>query len=435
MAPGIQDHSLLDLHTDSVLRATWDGRDVDHKAVGGHLPLGKRNSTPVGHSSLLTPQAAHSLLQHHQQQQQQQQQQQAKMAQQSSPMETPLHRRLERTQSEPVKGGDRQANSSRYKTELCRPFEENGYCKYGDKCQFAHGGQDLRTLTRHPKYKTELCRTFHTIGFCPYGPRCHFIHNAEERRGPEPAVPTKQALHLPPGFQASHQHFNSPAFNSMAQNSLSGNSLSSFNQGSINTNFLNQSALSNAFSNQSNNGHPLLSRPQALQVGTGLSAFGSATESSSGLSPFGSSFGSSGESPSPPSSIHGSPTSSAGSFFDDAFSLFPGGCGLNNGKGFLDSLSIGLGTHGLAAASGALHSPGGSSIDGRALSEMDLIREGGLLSLAGLDTPPLTPVESLAGDLDNLSISSSHSASPTPATSGDNSRNNRLRIFETLSEH
>lgn len=154
-----------------------------------------------------------------------------------------------------------------------------------------------------------------------------------------------------------------------------------------------------------------------------------------GLSPF----GSSGESPSPPSSIHdGSPTSSAGSFFDDAFSLFPGGYGLNNGKSFLDSLSIGLGSQGLGAASGALHSPGGSSVDGRALSEMDLIREGGFLSLAGLDTPPLTPVESLAGDLDNLSISSSHSASPTPATSGDcsiNSRNNRLRIFETLSEH
>ncbi|KAI4894529.1 hypothetical protein NFI96_005289, partial [Prochilodus magdalenae] len=82
--------------------------------------------------------------------------------------------------------GTGQINSSRYKTELCRPFEENGSCKYGDKCQFAHGVHELRSLSRHPKYKTELCRTFHTIGFCPYGPRCHFIHNAEERRGPPP---------------------------------------------------------------------------------------------------------------------------------------------------------------------------------------------------------------------------------------------------------
>ncbi|XP_053982032.1 protein TIS11 isoform X2 [Hylaeus anthracinus] len=83
------------------------------------------------------------------------------------------HRKLDRSASEPT---------SRYKTELCRPFEESGTCKYGDKCQFAHGYSELRNLTRHPKYKTELCRTFHTIGFCPYGPRCHFIHNFEEAR-------------------------------------------------------------------------------------------------------------------------------------------------------------------------------------------------------------------------------------------------------------
>ncbi|XP_077494223.1 uncharacterized protein LOC144104875 isoform X1 [Amblyomma americanum] len=114
------------------------------------------------------------------------------------------HRKLDRSYSEPV---DRRAslgavpptaspisaaatptspppaqNSSRYKTELCRPFEESGTCKYGDKCQFAHGGHELRTLARHPKYKTELCRTFHTTGFCPYGPRCHFIHNSDESR-------------------------------------------------------------------------------------------------------------------------------------------------------------------------------------------------------------------------------------------------------------
>ncbi|XP_043495111.1 mRNA decay activator protein ZFP36L2-like [Polistes fuscatus] len=83
------------------------------------------------------------------------------------------HRKLDRSVSEPT---------SRYKTELCRPFEESGACKYGDKCQFAHGYTELRNLARHPKYKTELCRTYHSIGFCPYGPRCHFIHNFEEAR-------------------------------------------------------------------------------------------------------------------------------------------------------------------------------------------------------------------------------------------------------------
>ncbi|XP_056622188.1 mRNA decay activator protein ZFP36L2 [Triplophysa dalaica] len=73
--------------------------------------------------------------------------------------------------------------STRYKTELCRTYEESGTCKYGAKCQFAHGMDELRGLSRHPKYKTEPCRTFHTIGFCPYGARCHFIHNADELLG------------------------------------------------------------------------------------------------------------------------------------------------------------------------------------------------------------------------------------------------------------
>ncbi|XP_061453373.1 mRNA decay activator protein ZFP36L1-like [Rhineura floridana] len=78
--------------------------------------------------------------------------------------------------------GEGKAVSSRYKTELCRTFEESGTCKYAAKCQFAHGPVELRGLSRHPKYKTEPCRTFHTSGICPYGARCHFIHNAEERR-------------------------------------------------------------------------------------------------------------------------------------------------------------------------------------------------------------------------------------------------------------
>lgn len=81
------------------------------------------------------------------------------------------------------------AVSSRYKTELCRTFEESGACKYGAKCQFAHGAGELRGLSRHPKYKTEPCRTFHTSGICPYGARCHFIHNAEEGRPLPPQAP------------------------------------------------------------------------------------------------------------------------------------------------------------------------------------------------------------------------------------------------------
>ena len=93
-------------------------------------------------------------------------------------------------------------NPSRYKTELCRPYQENGSCKYGEKCQFAHGMPELRTVNRHPKYKTDLCRTYHSVGFCPYGPRCHFIHSLEEltvgsanagmRNSP---IPARSAVH------------------------------------------------------------------------------------------------------------------------------------------------------------------------------------------------------------------------------------------------
>ncbi|XP_042294809.1 mRNA decay activator protein ZFP36-like [Sceloporus undulatus] len=72
------------------------------------------------------------------------------------------------------------APSSRYKTELCRTFSETGKCKYGAKCQFAHGTAELRSVSRHPKYKTELCHKFYLHGECPYGSRCHFIHYPEE---------------------------------------------------------------------------------------------------------------------------------------------------------------------------------------------------------------------------------------------------------------
>ena len=63
-----------------------------------------------------------------------------------------------------------------YKTELCRSWEETGSCRYGGKCQFAHGRDELRPVMRHPKYKTEVCRTFAQSGACPYGTRCRFIH-------------------------------------------------------------------------------------------------------------------------------------------------------------------------------------------------------------------------------------------------------------------
>jgi hypothetical protein len=69
-----------------------------------------------------------------------------------------------------------------YKTELCRSWVESATCKYGSKCQFAHGQHEMRPVIRHPKYKTEICKTFYTNGTCPYGKRCRFVHNPAELR-------------------------------------------------------------------------------------------------------------------------------------------------------------------------------------------------------------------------------------------------------------
>ncbi|KAI8149450.1 hypothetical protein BJV82DRAFT_504938 [Fennellomyces sp. T-0311] len=68
-----------------------------------------------------------------------------------------------------------------YKTEMCRNWTEMGHCRYGKKCRFAHGDQELRTVQRHARYKTEICRTYHMTGTCLYGVRCTFIHDENGR--------------------------------------------------------------------------------------------------------------------------------------------------------------------------------------------------------------------------------------------------------------
>jgi len=130
------------------------------------------------------------------------------------------HKKLDRSYSEPcdrvltnnntnlnaqqqLQQNKQPVNSSRYKTELCRPFEESGHCKYADKCQFAHGMHELKQLQRHPKYKTELCRTFHSKGFCPYGPRCNFVHNDDLKQFNEQNNRLTSQAQQP----ATHQYF------------------------------------------------------------------------------------------------------------------------------------------------------------------------------------------------------------------------------------
>ena len=65
----------------------------------------------------------------------------------------------------------------KYKTELCKYYEINGYCKYGDRCAYAHGKENLRSkVTNSSAYRTKRCYQFFEQGYCPYGSRCQFAH-------------------------------------------------------------------------------------------------------------------------------------------------------------------------------------------------------------------------------------------------------------------
>ena len=75
---------------------------------------------------------------------------------------------------------------SMYKREMCKNWTEAGFCRYGTKCQYAHGQEELsdchqlylsqQKVSGNDKYKSQNCRQFYREKFCPYGKRCHFRH-------------------------------------------------------------------------------------------------------------------------------------------------------------------------------------------------------------------------------------------------------------------
>ncbi|TPX33465.1 hypothetical protein SmJEL517_g03618 [Synchytrium microbalum] len=140
------------------------------------------------------------------------------------------------THSSPSHGNSSKTKSpALYKTEICRSFEENGgRCKYGNKCQFAHGLNELRPLDRHPRYKTSRCKTFWETGNCPYGKRCCFIHTTRDvedkatksivLRAPEPQRSPSPSRHPRRRTQSSDDH---AAMNARIQKALSESSSAS----------------------------------------------------------------------------------------------------------------------------------------------------------------------------------------------------------------
>lgn len=68
----------------------------------------------------------------------------------------------------------------KYKTELCKFYEIDGYCKFGEHCAYAHGKENLRTkVTNTTAYRTKNCTQFFEKGYCPYGNRCQFAHQLQ----------------------------------------------------------------------------------------------------------------------------------------------------------------------------------------------------------------------------------------------------------------
>ena len=123
---------------------------------------------------------------------------------------------------------------SNFKTVLCTYYEKDGYCRYGDKCNFAHGQKELKYLRniyynydndkvelgqeaeeydeeyydqeqvdyghenytsdnqfgfnnskfdikKHPLYKTEMCWHMKVKGICEFS-GCSYAHDLKELR-------------------------------------------------------------------------------------------------------------------------------------------------------------------------------------------------------------------------------------------------------------
>ena len=90
----------------------------------------------------------------------------------------------------------------RYKTTLCKKFSSGQTCPYGDKCQFAHGSQELRMfqgqnlmqnmgMNNNPNnksqnnflnYKIVKCKNWEKDGTCKYGGHCTFAHGSKDLR-------------------------------------------------------------------------------------------------------------------------------------------------------------------------------------------------------------------------------------------------------------
>ena len=86
----------------------------------------------------------------------------------------------------------------RYKTQLCANFQRDGACRYGRRCQFAHGVHELRErsqlLAPIVPEDQKICQPFAATGFCRFGDKCKFPHVL----GSTPPLPPATMQMCPP---------------------------------------------------------------------------------------------------------------------------------------------------------------------------------------------------------------------------------------------
>ena len=118
----------------------------------------------------------------------------------------------------------------RYKTTLCKKFSSGKICPYGDKCQFAHGSQELRmpllqnqgqnmgmnnnsnnkSQHNYLNYKIVKCKNWEKDHTCKYGAHCTFAHGDADLRNKADnlhqmnnSFPMMMPLAIPPGMSMS----------------------------------------------------------------------------------------------------------------------------------------------------------------------------------------------------------------------------------------
>ncbi|XVE49591.1 hypothetical protein DITRI_Ditri01bG0094200 [Diplodiscus trichospermus] len=69
-----------------------------------------------------------------------------------------------------------------YKSEICRIWEEFGHCRYGSKCQFAHGKEEIRPscFTFRSKSEAQMHKSYGSTASCTYGSISRSLHPVRE---------------------------------------------------------------------------------------------------------------------------------------------------------------------------------------------------------------------------------------------------------------